>query len=155
MATHLRVRIAGSDVDAKVVKAGSPDDVDLSLLSVETARLPMSVQMRRVELCGNLSAIGQAVIIAGPESSTPSKIAAPILLPPNLRSKFLPISPDVGNAGNLGSGVFDAGRKCLLGIMSGNPSDSKNEANGASAEIPKHFVPVSKIRAFIPAWFRF
>ena len=39
--THLQVSIAGTEVAAKVIKAGSFNDVDLSLLSVEEARLPV------------------------------------------------------------------------------------------------------------------
>ena len=54
LGTRLQVSIAGTEVAAKVIKAGSFNDVDLSLLSVEEARLPIRVQMRRLELCERL-----------------------------------------------------------------------------------------------------
>jgi S1-C subfamily serine protease len=153
--TNVSVRIAGSDVSAKVIKAGSYDDVDLSLLSVEAASLPIRVQMRRIELCGSPPIVGQPVIVAGLESSAPSTIASPMLLPPNLRTKFSTIIVDVASTGNSGSGVFDAGKKCLLGIMSQKLQRSKKETEGSVEDIAKYFVPASTIRGFIPPWYRF
>jgi hypothetical protein len=116
--TQVSIRIAGADIAAKVIKAGSPDDVDLSLLSVEPASLPIRVQMRRMELCEGPTIVGQPVIVAGLETSVASTIASPMILPPNLRTKFSTIIADVSSTGNSGSGVFDARKKCLLGIIS-------------------------------------
>ena len=153
LGTHLQVSIAGTDVAAKVIKAGSFNDVDLSLLSVEEARLPMRVRMRRLELCERPPQVGQPVIVAGHDSSAPSTIASPLLLGPNFRAKFSTIIPDVATTGNSGSGVFDAGQKCLLGIMSRKFSITDNRRR--SKDIAKYFVPASAIREFMPVLFRF
>jgi S1-C subfamily serine protease len=151
--THLQVGIAGTEVAAKVIKAGSFNDVDLSLLSVEEAALPIRVRMRRLELCERPPQVGQPVIVAGHDTSVPSRIASPLLLAPNFRAKFSTIIPDVATTGNSGSGVFDAGRKCLLGIMS--RKFSTTDAEGGIKDIAKYFVPASEIREFMPTLFRF
>ena len=64
---------------------------------------------------------------------------------------------DVATTGNSGSGVFDLGNKCLLGIMSRKIYVPANSADPESKEkdITKYFVPASTIRAFIPAEYRF
>jgi hypothetical protein len=56
-----------------------------------------------------------------------------------------------------GSGVFDAGHKCLLGIMSRKISVRPNSADARSEQkdITKYFVPASTISAFIPADYPF
>jgi S1-C subfamily serine protease len=153
--THVGIRIAGVDVDAKVVKAGSSYNVDLSLLSVEPASLPIRVQMRQVVLCTGAPTVGQPVLVAGRDSTAPSKIASPLILPPSIRTKYSTIIPDVATTGDSGSGVFDARTKCLLGIMSLKISRPNNETGGAGEDIAKYFVPASEIRGFIPAWFWF
>ena len=60
---------------------------------------------------------------------------------------------DVATTGNSGSGVFDAGQKCLLGIMSRKITVRLNTAH--EKDIAKYFVPASTIRAFIPTEYRF
>ena len=64
---------------------------------------------------------------------------------------------DVATTAGSGSGVFDAGHKCLLGIMSRKISVRANSADAGSEEkdIAKYFVPASSIRAFIPANYPF
>jgi hypothetical protein len=53
--------------------------------------------------------------------------------------------------------VFDAGNKCLLGIISRKFSVRPNSGDAKSGEkdIAKYFVPASTIRAFIPTAYRF
>jgi hypothetical protein len=53
--------------------------------------------------------------------------------------------------------VFDAGHKCLLGIMSRKIYVPANSADVGSEQknIAKYFVPASTIRAFIPTEYRF
>src|SRR5262249_24868639 len=53
--------------------------------------------------------------------------------------------------------VFDAGQKCLLGIMSRKFTVSPTSGAHASEkkDIAKYFVPASAIRAFIPPEYRF
>jgi hypothetical protein len=53
--------------------------------------------------------------------------------------------------------VFDAWRKCLLGIMSRKLQVRANSDDAGSElkDLAKYFVPASTIGAFIPTEFRF
>ena len=62
---------------------------------------------------------------------------------------------DVATTGNSGSGVFDAGGKCLLGIMSRKILIRPNGADGETRDIAKYFVPAATIAAFIPKEYHF
>jgi len=150
------VRIAGIDLPAKAIKEGSFEQVDLTLLSIDEKKLPIYLQMRRMPLCEKPSWPGESVIVAIPESTARSRIMSPQLLPLNVRTKFPTVIRDVATTGNSGSGVFDAGSKCLLGIMSSKiyvqPSA---ETGGERRDIAKYFVPALTIRAFIPTEYRF
>jgi hypothetical protein len=81
----------------------------------------------------------------------------PALLPANLQKRFSTVISDVATTGNSGSGVFDAGQKCLLGIITQKiyvrPRNAV--AEGEQKDIAKYFVPASTIRAFIPTEYRF
>ena len=64
---------------------------------------------------------------------------------------------DVATTGNSGSGVFDANKKCLLGIMSRKISQQwtrKDNGKKETVDIAKYFVPASVIASFIPAQWR-
>jgi hypothetical protein len=82
---------------------------------------------------------------------------SPQLLPFKYRRKFSTVISDVATNGNSGSGVFDAGNKCLLGIMSRKIFVPPNSEDPESEEkdIAKYFVPASIIRTFIPPEYRF
>ena len=138
------------------IKEGSFERVDLTLLSVDEQKLPVSLRMRRMPLCEKPPWVGEPVIVAIPEGTARSRIMSPQLLPLNVRMKFSTVIPDVATTGT-GSGVFDAGQKCLLGIMSrkitARPSNGDTE--GEPKDIAKYFVPASVIRAFIPTQDRF
>jgi len=155
--TNPGVRIAGVDLPAKAVKEGSLERVDLTLLSIDEKKLPIYLQMRRMPLCEKPPWAGEPVIVAIPESTARSHIMSPQLLPLDVRTKFSTVIRDVATTGNSGSGVFDAGTKCLLGIMSRKifvrPSTSAGESE--EKDIAKYFVPASTIRAFIPTESRF
>jgi hypothetical protein len=103
--------------------------------------------MRRMPLCERSPWPGQPVIVAVPESTARSHIMSPQLLPADIRAKFPTVIRDVATTGNSGSGVFDAGIKCLPGVMSRKlvqrlkGADAGNEA--------KYFVPAATIRTFI------
>jgi Trypsin-like peptidase domain len=156
--TNPSVQIAGLDLPATAIKEGSIHwGVDLTLLSVDEERLPINLRMRRMPLCETPPWPGEPVIVAVPEGTARSRIMSPQLLPPNVRTKFSTVISDVATTGNSGSGVFDAGRKCLLGIMSRKISVRANSADATSEEkdIAKYFVPASAIRAFIPANYPF
>jgi hypothetical protein len=53
--------------------------------------------------------------------------------------------------------VFDAGNKCLLGIVSRKffVRPNSGDAEGEEKDIAKYFVPTSTIRIFIASEYRF
>jgi len=145
-----RVLIGGLDLWAKVIKKSSPEQEDLALLSVDKEKLPINLQMRRMPLCEMPPWPGEPVVVAIPESTARSRIMSPQLLPPHLRTNFGTVISDVASTGNSGSGVFDAARKCLLGIMS-RKIQIRSQPGGELKDLAKYFVPASTIAAFIPA----
>ena len=48
---ELGVRIAGLNLPANTVKKGAFEQIDLTLLSVDDEKLPISLRLRRVPLC--------------------------------------------------------------------------------------------------------
>jgi hypothetical protein len=152
--SRLSVRIDAQELEAKVIKAGKFADVDLSLLSVEAAKLPIRLQLRRLEFCDKPAPVGQPVIVVTAESTARSTIASPLILAPELRSKFPTLITDVATTDNSGAGVFAAGRKCLLGIMSRKFQASPKEGEDRPRNISEYFVPAATIWAFIPTWYR-
>jgi S1-C subfamily serine protease len=152
--TKPHVVIAGQDLPAALVKEGSLDSIDLTLLSIDGTKLPVALQMRRTPLCDHPPIAGQGVVVAIPEGTAPSKIVPRQAIPADLRGRFDTAIADVATTGNSGSGVFDAGRLCLMGIMSRKISvTSRPLIAGAPArtvDIAKYFVPAAQIRAFIP-----
>jgi hypothetical protein len=155
--TKPRVHIAGMELPATAIREGNVERVDLTLLSVDEQKLPIYLQMRRMPLCDNKPWPGEPVIVAIPEGTARSHIMLPSLLPAQYQKRFPTVIRDVATTGNSGSGVFDAGQKCLLGIISlkiyQTPSSEAPESE--HKDIAKYFVPASTIRAFIPAEYRF
>jgi len=153
--TKPSVRIAGLDLPAHAIKEGK--QVDLTLLSIDEQKLPIYLQMRRMPLCEKPPWPGERVIVAIPEATAPSHVMSPQLLPFSMRKRLPTVISDVATTGNSGSGVFDAGNKCLLGIMSRKIYVPANSADPESKErdIAKYFVPASTIRGFIPTDYRF
>jgi len=155
--TKPSVRIAGMDLPAHAIREGSFERVDLTLLSIDEQKLPIYLQMRRMPLCEKAPWPGERVIVAVPEGTARSHVMSPLLLPFSMRRRLPTVISDVATTGNSGSGVFDAGNKCLLGIMSRKIYVPANSADPESKErdIAKYFVPASTIRAFIPTDYRF
>ena len=151
------VRIAGMDLPAKAIKEGNVERVDLTLLSINEQKLPIYLQMRRMPLCEKNPWPGEPVIVAVPEETARSHVMSPLSLPFRVQRKFSTLISDVGATENSGSGVFDAGNKCLLGIISRKFSVRINSGDAESQEkdIAKYFVPASTVRAFIPTEHRF
>jgi len=151
------VRIAGMDLPAKAIKEGNVERVDLTLLSINEQKLPIYLQMRRMPLCEKNPWPGEPVIVAVPEETARSHVMSPLSLPVRVQRKFSTLISDVGATENSGSGVFDAGNKCLLGIISRKFSVRINSGDAESQErdIAKYFVPASTVRAFIPTAYRF
>ena len=113
--TKPHVVIAGQDLPATLVKQGSLDSVDLTLLSIDGTKLPVGLQMRRTPLCDHPPIAGERVVVAIPEGTAPSKILPRQAIPADLRGRFDTAIADVATTGNSGSGVFDAGRSVPLG----------------------------------------
>jgi hypothetical protein len=150
--TRPKVAFGDREYPTRVVKEGSFEGTDLTLLAVDEDLLPVWLRLRRIELCKVFPLPGEAVVTVVPEGVARSHILAPELLPLGVR-KFSSVIADVATTGNSGSGVFDAGSKCLLGIMSRKISQSRTnrETNQTvTRDIAKYFVPSTTIREFIP-----
>jgi hypothetical protein len=152
--TKPHVLFAGQDLPAALVKEGSFEDVDLTLLSIDSTKLPIRLQMRRMPLCTTPPSAGETVVVATPEGTARSHVLPQVMVPPDLRGRFDTLIGDVATTGNSGSGVFDAQKQCLLGIISRKLSVTlKGNRLGAPArtvDIAKYFVPASDIKVFIP-----
>jgi hypothetical protein len=150
--TRPKVVIAGQEFPTSVVKEGSLERTDVTLLAVEESLLPMRLRLRQMTLCQTPPWPGQQVITVVPEGVVRSHILAPERLPVGIR-KFATVIADVARTGNSGSGVFDAKQRCLLGIMSRKISQSQTRPDTGKSEtrdIAKYFVPASEIAAFLP-----
>ncbi len=142
-----RVRIAGEELPASVIKKGSFAQTDLALLSVNEASLPSRLRLRRNPLCKAIPNVGTNVVVVSPERTARSRIFSPRLISPMLRTKYNTLLSEVQGSG---AGAFDAERKCLLGIMSASVATYRGQ-NGRA----EYFVPVAKIADFLPAKLRF
>ena len=159
-ATKPQIKIAGERLPTKVVKDGHFNDVDLTVLSIDTRQLPESLASRHMRLCENPHGTGEPVIVATPDGVARSYIMSPSLLPSDLPAKFRTVISYVAETGNSGAGVFDANEKCLLGIISRKISVIQiKQMNGQvvrePVDIAKYFVPASEIAKFMPADVRF
>jgi hypothetical protein len=151
--THPQVLIAGQNLPAKVIKEGSFETTDLALLSVEEATLPMSLRLRRNPLCDGSPTIGSEVINVIPEGTTRARVISPLLIPVQLRKRFDTL---IDSERSSGSGLFDAERKCLLGIMSGRVEKYHYQLENVRIRgyvdgYAGYFVSADKIAKFIPA----
>ena len=145
---EISVRIAGVVLPAKVLKQGSFEDEDLSLLMVDEEKLPRSIELPRMQLCEAPPWPGDPVIVVDARRTSRSHIVSPQVLPLGWRTKFSTLIADVATTGNSGSGVFDPNHKCLLGIMSRKFFSHTTEGD---KDITKYFIPAAAIRAFMPA----
>lgn len=151
--THPRVLIAGQDLPAKVIKEGSFETTDLALLSVDEAKLPISLRLRRNPLCSELPSVGNEVIDVVPEETTRARVISPLSIALQFRRRFETL---IDSAKGSGSGLFDAERKCLVGIMSAKVQKyhSKLEnvrIRGYADGFAGYFVSAATIAKFIPS----
>jgi S1-C subfamily serine protease len=157
--TKPHILIAGQDLPASLVREGSFEGVDLTLLSVDATKLPLRLQMRRMPLCERAPFAGEAVTVAIPEGTARSHVLPPRAIPADLRDRYNTVIGDVATTGNSGSGVFDVLNQCLLGIISRKISvaqaDPRFGAPVHMRDIAKYFIPVGEIKAFIPGDVRF
>src|SRR3974377_1545781 len=73
------VLIAGQYLPAKIVKEGSLEQIDVTLLSVDEMRLPASLQLRRNPLCKQRPQVGENVIVIDPDRMAYTQILSPLL----------------------------------------------------------------------------
>lgn len=138
------VRIDGLTLPAKFVKAGKFPQLDLALISIDPEKLPMSLRERRMPLCEKQAPVGAPVIVGALEGVVHSTIAPPLVLPPGV--EYSSLITEGTTDGKSGSGVFDAEKKCLLGILS-----QKIVNTVEHKDIATYFVPASKIQSFLQA----
>jgi S1-C subfamily serine protease len=152
--TKPHVVIAGQDLPAALIRQGSLEGVDLTLLSIDGTKLPIRLQMRRMPLCERSPYAGETVVVAVPEGTAPSRILPRRAIPADLRGRFGTAIANVASTGNSGSGVFDMLNLCLLGIVSRKISVTqlslKIGAPSRTTDVAKYFVPATTIKAFIP-----
>ena len=137
------VRIDGLTVPTRLLKAGVFPQLDLSLFSMDQGKIPDSLRERRMALCQEQPPVGAPVILAAPQGITRPSIASPMLIPPEYRTKNSTLISEGSTDGKSGSGVFDAEKKCLLGILS-------LKFRIANKDVASYFVPADTIRSFIP-----
>ena len=148
MNDSVHLYIAGVILPAKILKQGSLDDVDLTLLEFDEEKLPAGKSLPQVPLCEAPPWPGDPVIVVDAKRATQSHIVSPQVLSFTWRSKFNTLIADVATTGNSGSGVFDPNQKCLLGIMSRKFTAQTTEGE---RDVAKYFVPAAQIRSFLPA----
>jgi S1-C subfamily serine protease len=144
---EMSVHLAGAALPATVVKQGVYEDIDLSLLSIDEAKLPTRNALPKMNLCKGPPWPGNRVLVVDASQATSSHIVSPRILPFGM-PKFTTLIADVATTGNSGSGVFDPDGKCLLGIMSAKIT---THAPAGDKDIAKYFVGADRIRVFMPA----
>jgi hypothetical protein len=148
-----KVIIAGQTLIATVVKESPFEQLDLALLEINEEGLPISLRLRRIPLCQGQPWPGEEVVSLSAQGPVRSLVVSPKGLPAGVK-RFSTVIRDVATTGNSGSGLFDAQRKCLLGIMSRKISQVRTQKDSGiktTTDRAKYFVPASTIAEFIPA----
>jgi hypothetical protein len=151
-----KVTIAGRTLTATVVKESPFEQLDLALLEIDEATLPVSLRLRRAPLCEGKTWPGEEIVSLSARGPVRSRILSPANLPPETR-KFSTVFRDDGTTGNSGTAVFEAQRKCLLGIVSRGISQvaiEKGSGKKTTRSIAKYFVDAATISKFMPKQFR-
>src|ERR1700761_6172220 len=99
------VSVAGQKLVATVVKESPFEQLDLALLEFDESRLPVSLRLRRIPLCGGKPIPGEEVISLANQGPVHSHILSPMALPAETR-RFSTVIRDVATTGNSGSAVF-------------------------------------------------
>ncbi len=155
--THPRVLVAGLDLPATVVKQGSPEETDLALLSVDETQLPVSLRLRRNPLSTAPPPFGTQAVVIYPQKSVETRALSPLFIAPQFRTRFGSL---ITEAQGSGAGVFDAERRCLLGIISRKirKFSYRRQAGKLAALLSGcagNYVPASAIADFLPPDLRF
>ena len=151
--TRPKVVVAGQEYPTRVVKEGSLEGTDLTLLAVNENLLPSRLSLRRSTLCRQAPVPGQRVVTVIPGKVAHSQILSPERLPIEAR-RYSTVIADVARTGDSGSGVFDTNHRCLLGIISRKISKSLGgpySGRAKTQDIAKYFVPAAEIATFLPA----
>lgn len=151
-----KITIDDREYPTSVIKEGSFEGTDLTLLFVEESLLPSKLRLRKNKLCKIPPWPGETVATAIPGATARSHVISPSRLPISAR-RFSTVIADVAHTGNSGSGVFDVNQRCLLGIMSRKIFREEIGANGKPQEvdIAKYFVPAPEIAQFLPSGLSF
>jgi hypothetical protein len=151
-----KVTIAGHTLLASVAKESPFEQLDLALLEINEAGLPVSLRLRRLALCQGRTWPGEEVVSLTPHGAVRSQVISTADLPANAR-KFSTVFRDDGTTGNSGTAVFEAQRRCLLGVVSRGISQiysEKGSGKKTTRYIAKYFVDAATIGKFIPKQFQ-
>jgi hypothetical protein len=150
-------RLGGQSISGKWIKAGSFDETDVSIMELDDVLLPNGIRtLRPIHLCTKPAVVDESVLVVAPGNVTETRVISPegFFAKDDPRyKKFFTLIGDPETTGNSGSGVFDAAKRCLLGIVSRYMTLNYTEVeNGQQVQktkhIAKYFVPASEIRAF-------
>jgi hypothetical protein len=151
-----KITIANRNLIATVVKESPFEQLDLALLQIDEATLPVSLRLRRIPLCEGKLWPGEAIVSLSAHGPVRSQILASTSLPADTR-KFSTVFRDDGTTGNSGTAVFEAQRKCLIGIVSRGITQiysQKGSDKKITRNLAKYFVPAPVIAAFMPKQLR-
>ncbi len=152
--TKPRVVIAGQDLPATLVKQGSLESVDLTLLSIDGTKLPVGLQMRRTPLCERAPYAGERVVVAIPEGTALSKVLPRQAIPADLRGRFdtrlLTSPPPAIPARACLTPPICACWGSSAARFRSSSTPLKLGAPARTTDIAKYFVPAAEIKAFIP-----
>jgi hypothetical protein len=151
-----KVTIAGRNLVATLVKESPFEQLDLALLQIDETTLPVSLRLRRIPLCEGRLWPGEEIVSLSAQGPVRSHILAPTSLPAETR-KFSSVFRDDGNTGMSGTAVFEAQRKCLVGIVSrgiSQVSSEKGTDKKTTRNLAKYFVPAPVIASFMPKQLR-
>ena len=154
------VSIAGKEVPAQIIKKGAFPKLDLALLVMDEAGLPVSLRLRQNPLCKAPLSSGASVVIVSPDQSVRSNTVPINIVASKYWNQFGTL---VSEPHGSGSGVFDVERKCLAGIMSAavpkafdyRTEPRQNSLTTSWDRSAGYFVPAAVISNFIPSRLRF
>jgi trypsin-like peptidase len=151
-----KVTIANRSLQATVVKESPFEQLDLALLQIDETTLPVSLRLRRISLCEGKPWPGEEIVSLSAHGPVRSQILAPTGLPADTR-RFSTVFRDDGTTGNSGTAVFEAQRKCLIGIVSRGITQvysQKGADKKTTRNLAKYFVSAPVIASFMPKQLR-
>ena len=129
--THPRVRTGTQTLPTTVVKEGSFSTTDFALLSIDSADIPIALQLRRNPLCRDPPRVGMQAIDVLPDRTSRARVINPLSIAPELQRRYKTL---IDSPEQSGSGLYDAERKCLMGIMSAKMPKLDLPTEGAIAD---------------------